>query len=240
LDIGDQQPRIMKPEEIQLADWLRVLVGEVPGHFYLEAIFRLLVIYTTLLVSMRLMGRRLASRLSRTEMVAVVALAAATGIPILAPERGLLPAIITAAVVVAGERFISRAAAKSPKTEALVDDVASLLVEDGVMKPESMLRCRVTRDRLMAQLRVRGIGHLGAVRRLYLEANGSFSLLRAEPETPGLSTLPAWDYPYKATQELSEDHWVCSYCGARREVHGQKTCDNCRQPYWTRAVIRIP
>jgi uncharacterized membrane protein YcaP (DUF421 family) len=227
----------MKPEEIQLTDWMRILVGEVPASFYLEAIFRVVVIYATLLISMRLMGRRLASRLSRTEMVAVVALAAATGIPILAPERGLLPAILTAGVVVAGERMISRMAAGRPNIEALVDDVASLLVEDGVMDLKAMLSSRVTRERLKAQLRVKGIEQLGSVKRLYLEANGSFSLVKDEPGKPGLSIIPSWDHSFKAEQLPSDDCWVCSRCGNPRGSRDRKTCERCHQPYWSRAVV---
>jgi hypothetical protein len=46
----------MKPEEIYLSDWSRILIGEVPGSFYLEAIIRVVFIYLLLLVAMRLMG----------------------------------------------------------------------------------------------------------------------------------------------------------------------------------------
>ena len=77
----------MQPQEIHLADWQRIFVGQVPGSFYLEVILRTAVVYAILQISMRLMGKRMASQLSRTEMVAMVAMAASIGIPIMAPDR---------------------------------------------------------------------------------------------------------------------------------------------------------
>jgi len=94
----------MKPEEIKFGDWMRVFVGEVPASFYLEIIIRMAVVYALLIVSMRLLGKRMASQLTRNELAAMVSLAAAIGVPILAPDRGILPAIIIAIVVIAVTR----------------------------------------------------------------------------------------------------------------------------------------
>jgi uncharacterized membrane protein YcaP (DUF421 family) len=99
----------MKPDQFHLTDWPRIFIGDVPGMFYVEVIIRTAVIYFILMASMRLMGKRMAAQLSRTEMVALVAIAASIGIPIMAPDRGLLPAVISAIVIVLGERIISSA-----------------------------------------------------------------------------------------------------------------------------------
>jgi hypothetical protein len=87
----------MKKEDIHLGDWQRMFFGEVPGGFYWEVVLRIAVIYLILMVSMRLMGKRTASQLSRNEMIALVSLSAAIGVPLQAPDRGILAAVIIAA-----------------------------------------------------------------------------------------------------------------------------------------------
>lgn len=59
---------------------------------------RITVIY--LIVSMRLMGRMVVSQLNRSEMIAMVSLAAAIGVPLQSPDRGILAAIVIAAIVI--------------------------------------------------------------------------------------------------------------------------------------------
>lgn len=227
----------MKPEQLHLTDWQRLFIGAVPGLFYAEIIIRTAVVYFILLASMRLMGKRMASQLSRTEMIALVALAASIGIPIMAPDRGLLPAIISAFVIVTGERIISKIAAKNEKAEALIDDNLNILVENSVMKLDTMLQCRITRERLLAQLRSEGLYHLGSVKRLYLESNGKFSLVENPEPIPGLSVLPEWDTKFRSRQNVVPNRWVCANCGNPDEPPRNETrCTNCGNDHWTEAV----
>jgi uncharacterized membrane protein YcaP (DUF421 family) len=227
----------MKPEQFHLTDWLRIFIGEVPGMFYVEVIIRAAVVYLILMTSMRLMGKRMAAQLSRTEMVALVAIAASIGIPIMAPDRGLLPSIICAIVIVAGERIISSIAAKNEKVEALFEDELDVLVENSVIKTDTILQCRITRERLLAQLRSKGVYHMGSVKRLYLEANGAFSLVENSNPQPGLSVLPEWDIKFRSRQKVAPGCWVCLNCGnPSPSANNRGGCTNCGHEQWTEAV----
>ncbi|WP_229215283.1 hypothetical protein [Dyadobacter bucti] len=55
----------MKKEDIHFGDWLRMFAGDVPPGFYWEVVLRIAIIYLLLMVSMRLIGKRMASQLSR-------------------------------------------------------------------------------------------------------------------------------------------------------------------------------
>src|ERR1700712_4738964 len=105
----------MKKQEIHITDWLRIVMGEVPPGFYLELVIRSALIFLLLMVAMRFMGKRMSGLLSRNELVAMVSLAAAIGTPLTTPDRGILPAVIIAIVVVYIERWIS---AKAFRNEA--------------------------------------------------------------------------------------------------------------------------
>lgn len=205
--------------------------------FYVEVIIRTSVVYFILMASMRIMGKRMASQLSRTEMVALVALAASIGIPIMAPDRGLLPAVISAFVIVTGEWILSKIASRNEKAEALFEDELDILVEDSVMKLDTMLHCRITRERLLAQLRTEGLYHLGSVKRLYMESNGSFSLVENPKPKPGLSVLPDWDTKFRSQQKKVPHQWVCRRCGNPGQSSNDRgACTNCGNEEWTQAV----
>lgn len=222
----------------KLNDWLRILVGEVPGSFYIELVIRAVVIYFILVVAMRLMGKRMSSQLGRTEMAATVSLAAAIGVPLSAPDRGLLPAVVIALVIVCVQRIISSWAVRNPLFEKFSQGNIDILVEDGVLNIKNMERVRLTRERLVAQLRSEGIKQLGMVKRFYMEASGSFTLVQEENEKEGLPVVPRWDKSLNARFMRSDKFIVCQTCGYLQQLpYDQKgQCPNCKDCKWTAAV----
>jgi uncharacterized membrane protein YcaP (DUF421 family) len=144
--------------------------------------------------------------------------------------------VVIAFVVVAIERIISYFATRNERFEARTQDHLDVLVEDSVLRLKEMKRTRITKDRLCAHLRAEGLTHLGGVQRLYLEANGSFTLIRAPEAKPGLNILPAWDEDF--IQELDRtDVLVCALCGKEQGAEDIKgTCFNCNSTEWDHAV----
>lgn len=62
-------------------DITKILVGEPGWGFLLEAAIRAICVYAMLLVVMRLIGKRMAGQMSRTEIAVIVTLGAAVGAP---------------------------------------------------------------------------------------------------------------------------------------------------------------
>lgn len=228
----------MKPEDLKLTDWTRLLFGEVPGGFYIELIIRAAIIYLILTVSMRLLGKRMSSQLGRNDLAAMVTLAAAIGVPLQAPDRGLLPAIVIALVVVYLGRWIAGKAFRDQKFEKFSQGNLDVLVTDAVMDLDTMKTVRISRERLVAELRSNGIKQLGEVKRLYMEANGSFTLITEKQPGPGLSILPRWDDEFNNLFKKNERFMVCQTCGIRKELPFdlKATCTNCDDCTWTNAV----
>lgn len=127
----------MKPEEIKLSDWSRIIFGEVPPAFYLELVIRAILVYLLLMLSMRLLGKRISTQMSRLELAAMVALASAIG------DRGIVPAYIIAFVIIVINRL--------------------------------------------------NLHHLGSIKRVYMEANGAFTIIKDDEQKPDLLILPDWD-----------------------------------------------
>jgi hypothetical protein len=112
-----QQQGGMQQQQISLADWQRLLMGDAPWVFLLELLVRAVVVYLLLLLFMRWMGKRVAGQMSTTELAIILSLGAAIGLPLQAPDKGLLPAVAVLLVAVAftgGSRSgLSRAAASN-------------------------------------------------------------------------------------------------------------------------------
>jgi len=234
----------MKPEEIKLSDWSRIIFGEVPPEFYLELIIRAILVYFLLVLSMRLLGKRMSTQMSRLELAAMVALASAIGVPMLSADRGILPAYIIAFVIIVITRLIARKSFKDQHFEEVTQGNVDCLVIDSVMNYDVMKKVRVSRERLFSQMRSECILNLGTVNRVYMEANGGFSIIPNSEPKPGLMTLPDWDKDFISRKVKKTDITICKNCGIKKPeniafLNGDEKCENCKENVWTKAVIEI-
>ncbi len=216
----------MNKEDIKFGDWQRILFGETPPLYLLEVVVRVAIIYLLIQIAMRLFGKRMTAEVSRTERVARVSLAAAVGLTIQRPSRGILSAIVIITVIVVVGRWLAQLAFKNRKFEKAFQGHDATLIKDGVLNLNRMLNIRITKERLYAELRARDIRHLGQVKRLYMEASGDFSMLENEKEIPGLTIIPGWDQEMRSRQQTT-DTQVCKNCGGKwNDVAG--ACDHCK------------
>jgi uncharacterized membrane protein YcaP (DUF421 family) len=226
----------MDTDKIRLSDWGRILFGEVPPSFFLEVVIRTVFIFLLLIISMRLFGKRMAAQINRIEMVSLYALAAAIGVPLQSPDKGLLPALIIAIVVIIVGRLIATLAFGNERFEARVEDRLSILANDGVLDMQKFKGTTLTKERVFAQLRSSGVRHLGEVKRLYVEANGSFSLVKEQNPSYGLSVLPTTD-PEFWEEQTQVDEQVCCTCGKKKRDNSMaETCSNCKDDQWMKAI----
>jgi uncharacterized membrane protein YcaP (DUF421 family) len=203
----------------------------------LEIIFRTLFIYLLLIVSMRAMGTRMASQLSRLELISLVALAAAIGVPVLGTKEGLLPGVIIAAVVVWCQRIISHQHLRNEKLEKKMLGDLEVLIDHGVYQWEAMKRSTISKNRIDAELRSEGVHHTGEVAQLIIESNGSFSLIQVKSPNPGLSVIPAFDQAFMDELFTQSEKLVCQQCGYERKNANKSTCTHCNKAAsWVNAV----
>ncbi len=230
----------METKAYELSDWSRILTGGYPPTFFIELILRSAVCYIFLLVAMRIVGRRISSNVTRTEMAAMVSLAAAIGVPIFSPDRGLLVGGVVAIVVALIGAWLGRRSSDHPRFEQIVQGDITVLVKDGTLQLRTMLGSRISRERLFAQMRVKGITELGMVQRVYLEANGKFTVIKQEKPVPGLLILPTWDKEFISRQKADPEHRFCAHCGAPAPTAGAQgagKCPNCEANEWTQGYI---
>jgi uncharacterized membrane protein YcaP (DUF421 family) len=230
----------MNKEDIKLTDWGRIFLGDVPPEFILEVILRMFFIYVILVVSLRLLGRRMEAMLSRGEMVTLVTLGASVGVAIHTPERGLLPSVVVILIIISLQALQAYFTSRNSKAERIVLDQISTLVENGRMMISEMKKSRITHERLFAALRLKGIINLGTIERVYFESKGVFSIITFldDKERPGLCLLPETDQDFRNEISYNENFISCGNCGntVEKKNNINQKCAFCDVNEWETAV----
>ena len=84
----------------EIFEWNRLFFNELPEVFLLEVIFRSTVMFTILLLTLKLAGKRGVKQLSIFETVIVIALGSAAGDPMFYEDVGIVPAAIVFLVII--------------------------------------------------------------------------------------------------------------------------------------------
>lgn len=103
----------MKKEDIHLGDWQRLLLGEAPLEFLLEAALRTLVVYVVL----RLLGKRMNAQLTVTELSVMIMLGGIVSVPMEVPDRGILQGVLVLTCVLLLYWTINYLSFKYPRVE---------------------------------------------------------------------------------------------------------------------------
>ncbi|WOD14020.1 DUF421 domain-containing protein [Paraburkholderia kirstenboschensis] len=215
----------------------RLLVGDGPWAFLVELAPRAVIVYGLLLVAMRLMGKRVAAQLSITELAVVLMLGAAIGVPIQVSSQGVLPAVVVLCAVVVLQRLTGKAGLRWRRFEVLQQGDVTILIKDGRMLLDQLKVCDMSREMLASELRAAQVAHLGQLRRVYLEASGSISIVRRRDERPGLTVRP--DMERSLLDAIGADgYFSCWNCGVTvaADQRPSHPCTACRASRWESAV----
>ncbi len=112
-------------------DWERILVNDAPAEFLLEVVIRSAIMFLTLLVVLKLAGKRGVKQLSVFEMVIIISLGSAAGDPMFYEDVAILHAIVVFIIVLVLYRFITWLTGKSRGVERFFEGKTECLVDDG-------------------------------------------------------------------------------------------------------------
>ena len=228
----------MKKEEIFLGDWQRILLGNTPWEFMLEVFIRTAIIYVALMITWRLLGKRMNAQLTNTELAVMITLGGIASVPMQLPDRGILLGLLGFAIAILFMRGLNLLAYRSRKVETMAYGDVGLIVKDGILQLEQMAEYRLTKEQVFAALRSQKIQHLGEVKRAYLESSGLVSVFKQENPQPGLSVLPEKDEQLHQAEPQDHTYAACLHCGkiVKQTELKEKACPNCQETTWTYAV----
>lgn len=220
-------------EAITPFDWLRLFLGDDPPLFYLEIVFRILIIWIWTMVLLRWIGGRSISQLSVVEFLLVIALGSAVGDAMFYPEVPLAHAMLVIAVLVVLDKAVDYAIRRYHLAKRIIDGQPELLLRDGVILCDGLSARQLGPLELMEMLRLKGVENLASLRVVYLEPSGMLSMFPAQHPQCGLSIMPPRE---ERLDDVPTSGAVacCENCGLVADPHAQ--CPNCCVNSWVRAT----
>ena len=125
-------------EQFEVLDWARILLNHWKPTYLLEVVIRTVFMFVTVLVILRLAGKRGLKQLSIFELAIIIALGSAAGDPMMYPDSPLLPAIVNFILVIGIYRLITFMAGKWRKAEDILEGKAISMFENGKLNKSNL------------------------------------------------------------------------------------------------------
>lgn len=136
--------------------------------------------YASLVVVLRVSGKRTLTKLNAFDLVVTVALGSTLATILLSADVALAEGILAMAVLVGMQFAITWTSVRWTWFRHWVASEPSLLVHDGRLLRDAMRRERVSEAEVMQVLRNNGIDDTCAAASVVLESDGSFSVIQRE------------------------------------------------------------
>ncbi|WP_292011010.1 YetF domain-containing protein [Chryseobacterium sp.] len=223
---------------ISAFSWKELLLGNEDWPFLLEVILRTLIMFFTIIIGLRILGKRGVKQLSIFELVVIIGLGSAAGDPMFYKEVGVVSSIIVFVIIIILYSSVTFLIGKSKKIENLLEGRPICLIENGEFAIDNFNKENLGSDEFFAELRLKGVSQLGQVETAIEENSGDISVFFYEKEQTkyGLPILPdSLQYPLKIIQE--EGYYSCSFCGHTEEkITGSAGhCKKCNKEEWIKA-----
>jgi len=147
-------------------------------------LIRTVIVYLTLLIAMRLMGKRQLGEMELSEFVVAALIADLAAHPLQDIGIPLINGIVPVLTLFCCEMLISGLSMKSIRFRSLLFGRPSLLIEKGKILQKEMQSNRFTPEELMQELRNQGIYDISRVEYAVLETNGSLNVMPCPGDRP--------------------------------------------------------
>jgi uncharacterized membrane protein YcaP (DUF421 family) len=154
-------------------------------------VIRTFVIYLTLLVGLRLAGKREIGQMTVFDLVVLLLIANAVQNAMVGPDTSLIGGILAAVSLLVLNWVVARIRLRWPRLRRLVEGTPTLLVLRGKVIEGQLRREGLDRETLEAAMREHGVADVNQVELGVLEVDGSISIVPFEGTTPRLRRAPS-------------------------------------------------
>lgn len=150
-------------------------------------LIRTIILYTFVIIAVRLMGKRQIAEMQPTELVITILISAVASVPMQNPEIPLTHGIVPIFTLISAEIFISFLSLKFPRFRKVLTGMPVILIENGIINQNALKSTRLSIDDLYEELRLNNTFNIADIRRAQLETNGQLSILlfdKKQPLTP--------------------------------------------------------
>ncbi|MGI5895675.1 MAG: DUF421 domain-containing protein [Oscillospiraceae bacterium] len=158
--------------------------------------FRAILLYILIILSMRLMGKRQLGELQPSELVTTILVSNIASIPIEDPSLPMALSAIPILTLVVFEVLMSTLTLKSKRFRKIMTGSPMVIIENGVIDQRKMKKLRLNIDDLMEELRTNNIFNIEDVHYAIVETTGKISVMlkyKAQTVTPEMLQLKGSD-----------------------------------------------
>lgn len=137
---------------------------------------RTIILYGVLIVVVRLMGKRQLGEMEPAEFVVAMLIADLASIPMQDPGLPLLSGLVPILTVLGLQLLLSVASLRSVGFRRLMCGKPVILVDEGKIQFQNLLRARITLDELSEHFREKDVLDISTVQYAILETNGQISV----------------------------------------------------------------
>jgi uncharacterized membrane protein YcaP (DUF421 family) len=154
-----------------------------------QAILAGLLIYSYLVVLLRVSGKRTLAKLNAFDFVVTIALGSTLSSALLPARPALADGLAALALLVAAQFAVAWAQVRAKWFQRLVKSQPALLLARGEWREEALRRERISADEVRAAVRANGHACLEEVEAVVLETDGSLSVVSVPAEGRPRSAL---------------------------------------------------
>jgi uncharacterized membrane protein YcaP (DUF421 family) len=156
----------------------------------MDAVIRGLAIYFTLLVIIRLSGRRTLAQMTPFDLVIVLVISETTQQAMLGDDFSITNAIILILTLFTTDIALSYVKRWWPKIARVIDGVPTVLVVDGRYDERALRGCRLDKEDVMEAARNQeGIERVSDIKFAILEVSGNISVIKKQSRIQHGGTL---------------------------------------------------
>lgn len=148
-----------------------------------------LIAYATLVVLLRIFGKRTLAKLNAFDLVVTVALGSTLASIALPADKTLADGILVLLVLLTAQFGVSWLQVRSAWFRRVVKNEPALLYYRGQWLQSLLRRERVTQDEVLSAMRSGGVAQLSDVDAVVLETDGSLSIVRQGKDGERATTL---------------------------------------------------
>lgn len=136
---------------------------------------RTVLIYSLVMVSIRIMGKRQISELRPSELVVALLISDLAAVPMENPGNPLLYGVMPIFLLVALELILSGIMLKFPRFEQLISGNPVPIIRDGVLDVNALKKLRLSIDDLLEAMRMQNLFRFADISYALVETNGHIS-----------------------------------------------------------------
>jgi len=153
-------------------------------------IVRAVILYATVTVIMRLLGKRQIGELEPSELVVTIMLSELAAIPLQDMGMPLVSGVLPILLLLCFELIASYTIFRSPYARRILCGSSNIVIQDGRFVQRELEKQRITAEEIIEKLRLAGESDLRGIKHAFLETDGNLSYIKYEQSPAPQSTEP--------------------------------------------------